>query len=207
MKSISRAFGALVLCVALSAAADDGMWMPQQIPVLGEELKKLGLQIDPNQFADLTGFPMGAIVAINGCSASFVSPEGLLVTNHHCVAGALQYNSTAQNDILRNGFLARERSQEVQATPDARVFVTTAIEDVTKQILAPFPAGTSDADHSRIITRRRRETIDACEKPGNLRCQVVSFFAGAQYQKITQMEIRDVRLVYAPALGVGNFGD
>src|SRR6187431_2547801 len=146
MKVQFRALGALVILTTLSAAADDGMWMPQQIPVLGEELKKLGLQLDPNQFADLTGFPMGAIVAINGCSASFVSPDGLLVTNHHCVAGALQYNSTAQNDILRNGFLARERGQEIQATPDARVFVTTAIDDVTGQILAPFPNGTSDAD-------------------------------------------------------------
>ena len=65
---------------------------------LGEELKKLGLQIDPNQFADLTAFPLGAIVALGGCSASFVSPDGLLVTNHHCVAGALQFNSTPENE-------------------------------------------------------------------------------------------------------------
>ncbi|HEU4886731.1 MAG TPA: S46 family peptidase [Thermoanaerobaculia bacterium] len=207
MKLVSRALGALVILTTLSASADDGMWMPQQIPAVGEELKKLGLQIDPNQFADLTGFPMGAIVSIGGCSASFVSPEGLLATNHHCVAGALSYNSTPENNILKNGFLARERSQEIQASPDARVFVTTKIEDVTKEILAPFPAGTTDAERTRIITRRKREMINACEKPGSLRCQVASFFEGGQYQKITQMEIRDVRLVYAPALGVGNFGD
>ncbi|HEV7764128.1 MAG TPA: S46 family peptidase [Thermoanaerobaculia bacterium] len=207
MKMVHRALGALMVVCALTAAADDGMWMPQQIPALGEELKKLGLQIDPNQFSDLTAFPMGAIVSIGGCSASFVSPEGLLATNHHCVAGALQYNSTKDNNILRDGFIARERSQEIQASPDARVYVTTAIEDVTKQILAPFPANTADADRKRIITRRRREMINECEKPGGLRCQVASFFEGGQYQKITQMEIRDVRLVYAPALGVGNFGD
>ncbi len=187
MKAVFRALGAFVMLSTLAASADDGMWMPQQIPVLGEELKKLGLQIDPNQFADLTGFPMGAIVAINGCSASFVSPDGLLVTNHHCVAGALQFNSTPENDILRNGFLARERGQEIQATPDARVWVTTAIEDVTKQILAPFPARTTDADRSRIVSRRRRGMIHQCEKPGSLRCPGASFFAGAQYQKITQM--------------------
>lgn len=207
MKMVHRALGALMVVCALTAAADDGMWMPQQIPALGDELRKLGLQIDPNQFSDLTAFPMGAIVSIGGCSASFVSPEGLLATNHHCVAGALQYNSTKDNNILRDGFLARERSQEIQASPDARVYVTTAIEDVTKQILAPFPANTADADRKRIITRRRREMINECEKPGSLRCQVASFFEGGQYQKITQMEIRDVRLVYAPALGVGNFGD
>jgi hypothetical protein len=197
----------LVALMAFGAVADDGLWMPQQIPALGEELKRLGLQLDPNQFADLTGFPMGAIVSLGGCSASFVSPEGLIATNHHCVAGALQYNSTPENDYLRNGFLARERGQEIQATPDSRVYVTTAIEDVTKSILAAFPRNNSDEERARTITRRRRAMIDQCEKVGGVRCLVPSFFGGAQYQKITQMEIRDVRLVYAPALGVGNFGD
>ncbi len=197
----------LIALLPFSLAADDGMWMPQQIPALGGELKKLGLQIDPGQFADLTGFPMGAIVSLGGCSASFVSPEGLVVTNHHCVYGALQYNSTPQADYVVDGFLARERSQEIQATPDARIYVTTAIDDVTSRILAPFPAKTGDADRARIITRRRRAMIDECEKPGGRRCLVSSFFEGAQYLKLTQMEIRDVRLVYAPPLGVGNFGD
>lgn len=197
----------LVLTLSLTALADDGMWMPQQVPALAGELKKLGLQIDPNQFADLTSFPMGAIVSLGGCSASFVSPEGLVATNHHCVAGALQFNSTPENDILQNGFVARERSQEIQATPDSRIFVTTNIEDVTKQILAPFPRKSGDADRAKLITRRRREMINACEAGGSKRCQVSAFFEGAQYLKLTQMEIRDVRLVYAPALGVGNFGD
>src|SRR5687767_7322427 len=132
----------LMCCAVLAASAviaDDGMWMPQQVPALGDELKKLGLQMDPDQLANLTGFPMGAIVSLGGCSASFVSPEGLVATNHHCVAGALQFNSTKENDYLQNGFLAKEKSEEITATPDARIYVTTSIEDVTKQILAAFP--------------------------------------------------------------------
>ncbi|MGZ5443862.1 MAG: S46 family peptidase [Thermoanaerobaculia bacterium] len=196
-----------LLAVPIAAVADDGMWMPQQVPALADELKKLGLQIDPNSFADLTSFPMGAIVSLGGCSASFVSPEGLVATNHHCVYGALQYNSTAQNDLVKNGFLAKDRSEEIEASPNGRLFVTQSIEDVTKQILAPFPAKTSDADRARTITRRRRQMIEECEKGGGKRCVVSSFFEGGQYLKLTQMEIRDVRLVYAPALGVGNFGD
>ena len=197
----------LALAFSTAALADDGMWMPQQIPTLGDELKKLGLQLDPKQFADLTGFPMGAVVSTGGCSASFVSPAGLIATNHHCVYGALAYNATPENDIVKNGFLAKTREEEIQAAPDARIYVTTGIEDVTSQILAAFPRNTSDADRNRLITRRRRQMIEACEKPGGLNCQVASFFEGAQYLKITRMEIRDVRLVYAPALGVGNFGD
>jgi hypothetical protein len=196
-----------MLAVPIAAVADDGMWMPQQVPALADELKKLGLQIDPKSFADLTAFPMGAIVSLGGCSASFVSPEGLVATNHHCVYGALQYNSTPQNDLVKNGFLAKDRSQEIEASPGGRMFVTQSIEDVTKQVLAAFPANTSDAERARTITRRRRQMIEECEKGGGKRCVVASFFEGGQYLKITQMEIRDVRLVYAPALGVGNFGD
>jgi hypothetical protein len=202
---------ALTLTAALSAfgqsTGQGALWMPQQISALGDELKTLGLQLEPSQFADLTGFPMGAIVSLGGCSASFVSPQGLIATNHHCVYGALQFNSTPEKDYVRNGFLAREKSEEIQATPDARVYVTTSIEDVTKQILAAFPKNTSDADRTRIITRRRREMTNQCEKAGGVSCQVASFFDGAQYLKIMRMEIRDVRLVYAPALGVGNYGD
>lgn len=196
-----------ILALATTALADEGMWMPQQVPAMAEELKRLGLQIDPNQFADLTAFPMGAIVSLGGCSASFVSPQGLLVTNHHCVYGSLQFNATPQNDLVKNGFLAAAQKDEIQASPDARVYVTTSIEDVTKQILAAFPKKTTDRDRAKLITKRRREMVNACEKAGNVSCQVASFFEGAQYLKITRMEIRDVRLVYAPPLGVGNFGD
>ena len=228
MRLRTRILLLVTLAIAAAALADDGMWMPQQIPALGDELKKLGLQIDPAQFGDLTGFPMGAVIQVAGCSASFVSPDGLVATNHHCVYGALQYNATPQNDIVRNGFLARTMKDEIQASPDTRIYVTTAIEDVTKQILcgdrcpsgrgAPERSGihmgsgthmgsSGDAARAKLITRRRREMIDACEKPGGVRCAVASFFEGAQYLKITEMEIRDVRLVYAPPLGIGNFGD
>ncbi|MGZ5431132.1 MAG: S46 family peptidase, partial [Thermoanaerobaculia bacterium] len=76
------------------------MWMPQQIPQLAERLKGMGFRGDPKAFADLTGQPMGAIVSLGGCSASFVSPDGLIVTNHHCVQGALQFNSTPQKNLM-----------------------------------------------------------------------------------------------------------
>jgi hypothetical protein len=77
--------------------------VPQQIPALADRLKALGFQGDAHAFADLTGFPMGAIVSLGGCSASFVSPDGLIVTNHHCVQGSLQFNSRPDHNLMING--------------------------------------------------------------------------------------------------------
>ncbi|HUP64735.1 MAG TPA: S46 family peptidase [Thermoanaerobaculia bacterium] len=196
---------ALPLTLAAAAAAAQGMWMPQQVPELAGRLKESGLEIDPTRLADLTGFPMGAIVSTGGCSASFVSPEGLIATNHHCVYGYLQYNSSAERDLLTNGFLAGSRAEEIQASPDAKIFVTTRIEDVTAQVLSRLDR-MSDGVRAQTIERRRKELVASCEKPGGVRCRVDSFFAGTQYLRTTQMEILDVRLVYAPSQSIGNHG-
>ena len=75
--------------------ADEGMWQPNQLPTIAKELTKAGLKLNPSDLTDLTGFPMGAIVSLGGCTASFVSDQGLVASNHHCVYGSVQYNSTA----------------------------------------------------------------------------------------------------------------
>src|SRR5512139_3767585 len=104
---------AALVVASLPLAADEGMWMPQQIPDLAQRLKAMGFEGDPAAFADLTGQPMGAIVSLGGCTASFVSPEGLIATNYHCVTGSLQYNSTPQKNLLKDGYLAKSRDEEL----------------------------------------------------------------------------------------------
>lgn len=201
-------FSALLVSVALLATpliAFEGMWMPQQVPQLAGELEKMGLEMSPDQLADLTGHPMGAIVSLGNCSASFVSPHGLIVTNHHCVTAALQFNSTEARNLIENGFLARTMDEELPTTPDARVYITRGIEDVTVKVrrgIEKIPAG----ERHGTIERRRKEIIRDCEQAGGVRCLVPSYFEGAQFFLITQTELRDVRLVYAPARGVGNYG-
>ncbi len=204
MKKLAIAI--LASLAATFALADEGMWMPQQVPQLAAELQKMGIKIDPNRFADLTGDPMGAVISLGGCSASFVSPDGLAVTNHHCGFGALQFNSTPQRDLITNGFLAKTREEELPAGPGSRIWVTTKIEDVTDRVTGKLDAKLSNTDREKAIDRNIKQLVEECEKPGGVRCRTASFFEGAQYIRTTQMEIKDVRLVYAPALGVGDFG-
>lgn len=185
--------------------AEEGMWMPQQIPELAPKLRALGFKGDPKAFADLTGDPMGAIVSLGGCSASFVSPDGLIVTNHHCVTGSLQFNSTPERNLLKDGYLAKTREQELSNGPGSRVFVTTAVTEVTAAITGGIAANASDRERYDTIDRRLKERVTACEKSGQ-RCRVASYFDGLKYFEIAQMEIQDVRLVYAPAEGIGVFG-
>jgi Peptidase S46 len=196
------------VCLALPPSpvrAEEGMWMPQQIPQLAERLKALGFRGDPMAFADLTGQPMGAIVSLGGCSASFVSPDGLIVTNHHCVQGALQFNSTPQKNLMEDGFLATSRDQELTAGPGSRVYVTTSVKEVTEEIAGKLDAKLSDRERHAVVEKRLKERTAACEKDGQ-RCRVASFFDGLKYFELAQTEIQDVRLVYAPAEGIGNFG-
>src|SRR5436309_16054605 len=139
----------LIAPLAANLYGAEGMWMPQQIPQLAVELQKMGLKIDPNRFADLTGDPMGAVISLGGCSASFVSPEGLVVTNHHCGFGALQFNSTPQRDLITNGFLAKTRDEELPAGPGSRIFVTTNIEDVTARVTGGLTPKMTDLDREK----------------------------------------------------------
>ena len=194
------------LFLSVSAFAGEGMWMPQQIPQIAADVQKMGAKFDPNRLADLTGDPMGAVVSLGGCTASFVSPDGLIVTNHHCGFGALQYNSSPQRDLITNGFLAKTREEELSAGPGQHVFVTTKIEDVTTRVTGNLGAKLTDAEREKTIEHRSNDLVTECEKPGGLRCRVASFFEGSQYLRITQLDLSDVRLVYAPANSVGDFG-
>lgn len=111
-RSLPLFIGAALLGTGLFA--EEGMWMPQQIPELSAKLKALGFKADPKAFADLTGHPMGAVISLGGCTASFVSPDGLIVTNHHCVTGGLQFNSTPKRNLLKDGYLAKTREEELR---------------------------------------------------------------------------------------------
>ena len=95
---------ALSMLVSFAGMADEGMWQPHQLPELESVLKSKGLAIEASSIANLTAFPMNAVISLGGCTASFVSATGLAVTNHHCAFNSVAHNSTPENNILKNGF-------------------------------------------------------------------------------------------------------
>jgi len=204
----ARALAPALLLAALgtNAVADEGMWQPHQLPDLSDQLLQLGLEINPENLSRLDQFPMNAVVSLGGCSASFVSPQGLVVTNHHCIYGSVQYNSTPENNLLVDGFLAKQLEEEIPTAPGTRVYVTEEVSDVTAEVLSGVTPATSGLDRYNRIEANRKSLIADCESSGNHRCGVSSFHQGLEYFLIKRLEVRDVRLVYAPATSIGKYG-
>lgn len=202
----SGVFIALLMCQASPASAREGMFTPDQLPEISKDLRKTGLKIKPGQLTDLTGFPMGAIISLGGCSASFVSDQGLVVTNHHCSRGSVQYNSTEENNYLEDGFLAKSLNDELPAAPGSRVYVTKQVTDVTTAVLEGVKDEMSGEARYKAIEKNRKALLAECESDAGHRCQVSSFFGGAQYKLNKRLEIKDVRIAYSPADSVGRYG-
>lgn len=200
------ALGSGALGWASTAYAVEGMFTPDQLPEIAKDLRAKGLKMKPGQISDLTGFPMGAVVSLGGCSASFVSPQGLVVTNHHCAYGSIQYNSTEDQNYLEEGFLAANLEAELPAAPGSRIYVTVDLNDVTADVTGGLPADLSGQERFAAIDAKRKALVSACEEDEGHRCNVRSFYGGLQYKLIKQLEIKDVRLTYAPAGAVGKYG-
>jgi hypothetical protein len=197
------------LAFRLSYVNPGGMWMPAQmtLPQHAENFRKMGVKLPAEALADPLSDTLQSIVSIGGCSASFVSPDGLVVTNHHCVQGALQINSTPEQNLVENGFLAKTREEEKSAGPGARVMVVQAYKDVTHEMRDGLEAIKDPTARKDEKEKRYKQLIAACEadRPW-LRCSVSGFFGGGQYQLIEMLEIKDVRIAYVPHRAIGNYG-
>jgi Peptidase S46 len=202
---IRRVLLAFVLAFALAAGADDGMWMPHQMKTL--DLKALGLEMDPGNLykTDGTGL-MSAVVNLGGGTGEFVSPGGLVLTNHHVAYGALQRASSKENDYIANGFLARTRAEEIPAQ-GYTVGVLLGYEDVTARVNAYFKPKMTPRQRYDAFEKAQKEIVAAAEKGGqDLRCTLASMYSGNAYYLFTFKQIRDVRLVFAPPQDLGNYG-
>lgn len=208
LRTGALALACLVVLAPANAHADEGQWMPEQIAELdADKLRAMGLTLEARELWNPgDGGLMAAVVNFGGCSAGFVSKHGLIATNHHCAYGAIQSQSTVENDYLTHGFLAKAQADELEAK-GRTVRVLNSITDVTAQIAKVSEQATDDAMRARAVEQIGKQLVKDCEAKGDgITCAVASFYNGSRYQLFEAIELRDIRLVYAPASGVGNFG-
>ncbi len=206
MRTATR-FALLLLSATLTWAAE-GKWTPQQVLELDPAwLKQQGLQLPATRLWDNkrgTGL-LAATVALPGCSGAFVSADGLVLTNHHCLFGLIQEHSTTARDLITNGFIAQSREDELRGKT-MRINVPRRFTDVTADVTKAIPAGASDAERAKAVEVKQKVLISTCERTPNARCSVAMFNGGLQYTLIETTEFTDVRLVYAPPRAIGEFG-
>lgn len=203
---IKRLFFALVIALlsvssVYVARADEGMWTFNNVP-RAEIKKRYGFDITD---AWLMKVQLASVRFNNGGSGSFVSPDGLVLTNHHIASDTLQKISTAQKDYVKDGFYAPTRDKEARA-PDLELNVLMSIEDVTARVNAAVKPSLSGAEASAA----RRAAIAAIEKESTdktgLRSDVVTLYQGGQYNLYRYKKYTDVRLVFAPEFAIAFFG-
>ncbi len=179
--------------------------MPSRLPTIGNQLRATGFQGNFADLAGLTKAPLDAVVKV-GATGSFVSNDGLVLTNRHVAFGVIPYNSNAKRDLIQDGFVAQDRAHELPANPDFRLRVTAGFDNVTEKVLAGAKGKTGRA-HFDAIDAGSKAPVAECEREPGMRCSVVNMFYGRDLYLVKQLELRDVRRVYAPPHAIGNDGD
>ncbi|MEM9557511.1 MAG: S46 family peptidase [Acidobacteriota bacterium] len=184
-----------------------GKWTPEQLLELDPaRLCALGLELDPRSLWNPDeGGLLEAVVQLNEASAGFVSEEGLILTNQHCAFDVLQEHSSSDQNLIAEGFLAASRSDELVGTA-TRATVPHRFLDVTAEIEEAARGAADDYARYQAIDRKKKELVAASETSGSRRCRVVVYDDGVRYVLVEALEFRDVRLVYAPPRGVGEYG-
>ena len=183
------------------------MWEPYELTKLQKQLKQSGFSKDVSGLTDLFSHPMNAIVSLGGCSAAFVSPDGLIATNYHCIESSfLQFNSSKNENLFETGFVAKTKDAEKRSAPGARVYITTSSTEITDDVLRGISDQTESLRRSELIEENKKRIIKNCESSEEIECRVRSFFSGETYKLEKVLKIKDVRLVYAPPAYVGEYG-
>ncbi|MDD3558243.1 MAG: S46 family peptidase, partial [Melioribacteraceae bacterium] len=208
MKKAKLLFLFIILTISLgmiSSAPEEGMYPLSEIENI--DLVEAGLKIDPKEIYNPEGVSLiDALVKINGCTGSFVSGDGLVITNHHCAFGAIRQASTPEENYLENGFLAETREKEIPASGYV-VRITESYEDVSEQILNAASGAADLAERAKLIENKIKEIeAEASDETNSIEARVSEMFIGKTYILFKYRLIRDVRLVYAPPRSIGEFG-
>ena len=190
---------------AVTATAQEGMWLLSQIDDLN--LGSKGLEMETADIYNTEEPALyNAIIQLGGGTASFVSPEGLIITNHHVAFGALQRAATTENDYITNGFTAFNRGDEILAQGyKARLLLE--MTDVTDDVLKAAKGITDPRERDEKMAEKMNKMNESAEKKkDDLNSRIVSMYNGKQYIQFVYKVFKDIRIVYAPPLSIGNYG-
>ena len=198
----------LSLVAALTARADEGMWLPSLIAQRIADMQEKGFRLDAEDIYSINQASLKDAVVLfgRGCTGELISPEGLLLTNHHCGYSQIQQHSSVEHDYLRDGFWAMSREEELP-NKGLSVSFLERMEDVTDLILRGYETSMSEDERVAIVKANTKALIDEVTKEGNgLRATVEALYYGNQYFLFLYRQYDDVRLVGAPPSSIGKFG-
>ena len=214
MKIKKYLVAALAAAFTFSAQADEGMWllqlMKQQNSI--DMMKKQGLKLEADDLYNPNGVSLKDAVGIfgGGCTGEIISPEGLILTNHHCGYASIQQHSSVEHDYLTDGFWAKSRAEELP-TPGLKFRFVHRIVDITDLLNAKVKAGEVDeyeAMTNKFLSKLAKEELEKSDlkgKPG-IEVRALPFYAGNKYYLFYYKVYSDVRMVAAPPSSVGKFG-
>lgn len=198
----------LLLCLGIEAKAGEGMWIPLLVGEMNiGEMREMGFELTAEEIyavnqASLTD----AIVRFgNGCTGGLVSDKGLIITNHHCGNSYIQKHSSVEHDYLTNGFVARAMNEELP-NEDLTVTFLRRMEDVTDRVLAGVNDDCNKAERTKLVKANISTIVAEAKKDNHYEATVESFYYGNQYFLFVYEVFSDVRLVFAPPAGIGDFG-
>ena len=198
----------IALMAAMTARADEGMWLPSLISQRIADMQEKGFRLYADDIYSINQASLKDAVVLfgRGCTGELISPEGLLLTNHHCGYGQIQQHSSVEHDYLKDGFWAMNRSEELP-NKGLTVSFLERMDDVTAQVLSGYTPDMTEDQRVELVKKNSQALIDEAVKEGKgLRATVEALYYGNQYFLFLYREYADVRLVGAPPSSIGKFG-
>lgn len=206
MKRLQLLFVFFLLNLA-NLSADEGMWLPALIKDRIPDMQSKGFRLTADDLYSINQASLkDAIVHFGGgCTGELISDEGLLITNHHCGFGQIQYHSSVENDYLKDGFWARSREEELP-NPNLTVRFLVRMEDVTNEVLNGYKPTMSEKERISLVSEKSDQIIKKATDGTHYQARVESLYYGNQYFLFVYETYSDVRLVGAPPSSIGKFG-
>ncbi len=208
MKKLVSILFIILFSFGSSVKADEGMWLPLLIKRLNYvDMQKMGLQLTAEEIFSINHSSLKDAIIIfgGGCTGEIISPEGLIITNHHCGYGSIQAVSTVENDLLSDGFWATSKNEEIPIE-GLKVQFLVRIEPATDQVLAGVTDDMTEDERNKTINENKSKLAEEATKDTHYKARVVGFYNGNEYYTFVYEVFKDVRLVGAPPESIGKYG-